>query len=146
MFRMGRMETRGREPPARGEHYGRHRIHAHARERRLKLQLTENTMRVRVDEAELARLLTGTTLTLCVVHAGRSLLRLQTVLGHEPGFAGDSSWTLVLPRDAVCDYVRTLPRRDALRIALSEDESLVVMFEVDVRDSVRVRKAPSAGR
>lgn len=120
----------------------------------MKLQLQPGSLRLRVSEAELAQLLQGTSLRLDLVHGPMRLLALDVRL-HEPPFAdgaacaldagdGAQQWRLVLPMSAIREYARTLPRRDALVLAPSPQHggagpALAVLFEVDVRDSMRVR-------
>jgi len=116
----------------------------------MKLQLQGQRMRLRLDEAELARLLAGET----VVNATalgqgahfRQSLRLhattQPTLQPTPG-----EWRVGLPQAAVRDYVQRLPCRDALEFALdcAGGMELLLHFEVDVRDSLQMRGARRRG-
>lgn len=106
----------------------------------MKLQIQSNTLRLRIDERELSELLAGSTLEL-VLHANRKpLLELQVALAAELQFDSESShWRLQLSETELRAYIETLPRRDALSLALADDLSLD--FEVDVRDSIRERGA-----
>lgn len=112
----------------------------------MKLQIHGQSLRLRLDEAELARLL-----------AGESISN-TTDLGAGEGFgqwlalhadaaprlrASPGGWRLWLPDAAVRDYVTRLPCREALRFELDTEGgvALSLHFEVDVRDSLQVRGA-----
>jgi len=110
----------------------------------MKLQLQGQRMRLRLDEAELARLLAGDTIV-NATELGAGLHFFQW-LGLHAGTAPilqatPGEWRLQLPEAAVRDYVGRLPCRDALGFELDMDGSAVVSlhFEVDVRDSLQVR-------
>lgn len=111
----------------------------------MKLQIEDQRLRFRISEAELTRLLAGTTLS-DETRLGPSdhrwrHLRLQPGTGPRLDW-GDGQITLHLPRTAVEDYAASLPRRDALRFTLDcAGEAVTLDFEVDVRDSVRTRLA-----
>lgn len=118
----------------------------------MKLQLQPQRLRVRISEAELARLLGGETLRFGLAHAGSTLLEFAVRLGEVPASArvecsrapgGDARWQLTLPEPVVRAYAGTLPRRDALVLEVGRDEGpdslRAVSFEVDVRDSLVVR-------
>ena len=111
----------------------------------MKLQLQLQTIRFRINEAELAQLLAGKPVgnvtalpngdgfesTVNLVAA--DVASLETFPGR---------WHLLLPRAAVLAYVDRLPCRDSLVFNLrvkGGDTSLELCFEVDVRDSVRAR-------
>lgn len=111
----------------------------------MKLQLQTQTLRFRINEAELAELLAGkpvgnTTLLpngdvfeSAINLAATDVASLETF----PGL-----WHFQLPRAAVLAYVDRLPCRDSLEFNLplkGDGTSLEVCFEVDVRDSVRAR-------
>ena len=112
----------------------------------MKLQIHGQRLRLRLDEAELARLLAGETIAnttdrgagggfgpWLTLHAD-AVPRLQSAPG---------GWRLWLPEAAVRDYVTRLPCREALCFALETDAgaTLSLHFEVDVRDSLQVRGA-----
>lgn len=109
----------------------------------MKLQLRPGALRLRVDEAELQRLLDGEELSLALRHSARVVLELRVRLADTAALALTEIWRLRLPRSAVLDYVQTLPRRDALVVAAqgAGDDALHLEFEVDVRDSISVRGA-----
>jgi hypothetical protein len=112
----------------------------------MKLQLQGQRMRLRLDEAELARLLAdepivnatglGTGLGFC--QSLRLHADAQPTLQATPG-----EWQVGLPGAAVRDYVQRLPCRDALEFTLACDDGavLALAFEVDVRDSLKMRGA-----
>ena len=112
----------------------------------MKLQLQGQRMRLRVDEAELARLLAGEAIVNATELGPGSRfsqsLRLhadaQPTLQATPG-----EWQVGLPGAAVRDYVQRLPCREALEFALACDGNAAVSlhFEVDVRDSLQLRGA-----
>lgn len=106
----------------------------------MKLQIQSNTLRLRIDERELADLLAGKTLELALQWQGASLLELQVMLASALHFsARGAAWRMQLPDDALRAYAEALPRRDALSLRLADE--LTLDFEVDVRDSLRERGA-----
>lgn len=109
----------------------------------MKLQLQNDNLRVRIDEAELTALQAGETLRLALGRMPDPLFSLRVVLGEALSLqSGASSWQLAMPRTAIHDYVRTLPNRHALELPLlDEGQALTLQFEVDVRDSLQVRGA-----
>ncbi|HEX5755538.1 MAG TPA: hypothetical protein VFY12_04220 [Arenimonas sp.] len=106
----------------------------------MKLQIQNTNLRLRIDERELADLLAGGTLALALHAQRKPLLDVQVQLAPSLGLASESShWRLQLPDAELRAYAQTLPRRDALSLALADD--LRLDFEVDVRDSIRERGA-----
>ena len=117
----------------------------------MKLQLHGQRMRLRLDEAELARLLAGETIV-NATDLGTGIHFCQR-LGLHAGTApmvqampGD--WRLHLPETIVRDYVGRLPCREALGFELDSSDRtadggtvLSLRFEVDVRDSLQLRGA-----
>lgn len=110
----------------------------------MKVQLQEQAMRLRLDEAELAQLLAGESVenltrfggnggwgTAVSLHGGDQAVLLD----------GGTYCRLVLPREAVDGLAGRLPCRDGLGFALYLDDgtTLQLQFDVDVRDSVRQR-------
>lgn len=105
----------------------------------MKLQFTDGALRIRVDEAELARLRDGATLRLSPRLVGRELFRFELALGEPAGAAaGEGAHRVLVPADMLDAYAATLPRRDALALG-RDDDGLHLEFEVDVRDSIAVR-------
>jgi len=112
----------------------------------MKLQLQGQRMRLRLDEAELARLLAGEVIVNATeVGAGSRFSQslclhadAQPTLQATPG-----EWQVGLPEAAVRDYVQRLPCREALEFALAYegDAVLSLHFEIDVRDSLQLRGA-----
>jgi hypothetical protein len=113
----------------------------------VKLQVQEQSLRVRVTEAELQDLLSGSALRLDLRFDGQGLLALEVATGPETSLQPGAVWRLRLSDTALRDYAETLPRRDALVAGLtgSGGESLRLEFDVDVRDSVKVRGARKGG-
>lgn len=109
----------------------------------MKLQLQPGSLRVRIDEAELAALLAGNPLQLQIGFGSEVLVSLTLTLAEQLSLVPGAGWHLSLPESLLRDYVATLPRRDALTFALPVpgDEPLRLDFEVDVRDSLVVRGA-----
>lgn len=113
----------------------------------MKLQVQQQSVRVRVGEAELQDLLSGKSLRLDVTFGGTRLFGLHVVCGPETSLEPGSVWRLRLSETALRVYAETLPRRDALNVGLAGScgEPLRLEFEVDVRDSVKVRGPRKGG-
>jgi hypothetical protein len=113
----------------------------------VKLQVQAQSLRVRVTEAELQDLLSGSSLRLDLRFDGQDLLALEVATGAETSLQPGAVWRLRLSGTALRVYAEALPRRDALVVGLtgSGGESLRLEFEVDVRDSVKVR-GPRKGK
>ena len=118
----------------------------------MKLQLQGQRVRLRVDEAELARLLSGETVVNRTLLGASSEFSQWLVLaaGSGAGEAAknvpslvmrDGNWHVALPRSAVEAYAGQLPCRHALgfELDLGGAEMVGVDFEVDVRDSLKAR-------
>ena len=115
----------------------------------MKVQLQGQSLRLRIGEDELARLLAGEDVANQTRLAGavlRHVVRLAP--GELPVAAVEGGgWIFGLPDAAVRDYVARLPCRDALELGLGDGEAaLKLAFEVDVRDSVRRRGPPQRRR
>lgn len=116
----------------------------------MKVQMQDQSLRIRISEAELARLQSGETVgnvTRLPGHAGHHQA-VRLVDGGEPSLVSTGErWIYQLPRDQLDSYVARLPCRDALtaRLPVGEGMELGVDFEVDVRDSVRSRGTPRRG-
>jgi hypothetical protein len=107
----------------------------------MKVRIQETSLRVRIDEAELAELLAGGVLRMQVVVNARNLFSLRVGLAGDVSLALEGEdWRLDLPEADVLAYVATLPRRDALAFELAyTGAALRIDFEVDVRDSRKLR-------
>ncbi|HDS1581511.1 hypothetical protein [uncultured Stenotrophomonas sp.] len=110
----------------------------------MKVQLQDQSVRLRLDEAELARLLAGESVENMTRFGGAEGWGLAVSLhgGEQPVLLdGGTFCRLVLPRDAVLSLSARLPCRDGLsfELALEEGGLLQLQFDVDVRDSVRQR-------
>jgi len=114
----------------------------------MKLQIEGQHLRVRIDEDELARLLAGN-----AVHAHTRFaeafamvieLKLQADAATAKLTGQADAWRIALPEAAVCDHAGRLPTRDGLRFLLpgrSPGDELTLLFDVDVRDSVKRRRS-----
>ena len=133
----------------------------------MKVQLQGQSLRLRIDEDELAVLLAGGDVVNATQAAPGAGVRQQVRLLPGAPQASDTSggaksqadgaavmfdacghdWAFSLPEAAVREYVARLPCRDALEFELpGGDPPLTLAFEVDVRDSVRRRGAPQRRR
>ncbi len=110
----------------------------------MKLQIQAQTLRFRIDEAELARLLAGETI-LNTTDLGRGGAFSQSLGLHAAPVARlegpPGAWRVLLPESTVRGYVPRLPCRDALGFDLptAGAGALSLRFEVDVRDSLQHR-------
>lgn len=115
----------------------------------MKLQIEGQQLRVRVDEGELAQLLAGQTVAARTQFADAFAIDMTLRLrpGDEATFAGRAeAWLIDLPEAAVREHAARLPTRDGLRFRLAtrtEAAALELLFDVDVRDSMR-RRGPRA--
>ena len=111
----------------------------------MKVQINGQHLRFRIDEGELARLLSEG-----LVQAHSQLVsdfglvqRVRIVDSGAAAFsAGAGLWTLRVPRDELLAYAQRLPCREGLEYLFDINPSgpaLQVDLEVDVRDSVRAR-------
>jgi hypothetical protein len=108
----------------------------------MRVQLEGQTLRLRVDEAELAQLLSGSFVEnrtqLPDGHVEVQSVRLANALawGRE-----DAIWNIDLPEADVRALGNRLPSRDGLHFHFqsSTAQILEVLFDVDVRDSTRRR-------
>ncbi|WP_109124972.1 hypothetical protein [Dyella sp. C11] len=110
----------------------------------MKLQIEGQSLRVRVNEDELAVLLGERP----VVGRTRFTLQmslsctLQAVPSNAARFDGQpDAWTIDLPLDDVRAHAARLPTREGLSFQLESGEGapLELRFDVDVRDSVKHR-------
>lgn len=110
----------------------------------MKIQLQGQSLRLRIDEAELARLQVGESIENLTRLPGRCALRqqLQLVDAATPTLQLlEDGFGFGLPADALADYVARLPCRDGLVFSMPIDaaSAIEIHFEVDVRDSVKNR-------
>lgn len=111
----------------------------------MKVQLQDQTLRLRIDEAELARLLDGAAVGNRTQWPDGRLEVQQLMLGDAHGWWREADgWQIVLNAAEVRVFASRLPSRDGLEIALAVPggEPLQLTFDVDVRDSVRHRRQP----
>ena len=112
----------------------------------MKLQIEGQNLRVRINEDELARLLGGDSVVAHSRFAGAftlsCTLRLHT--GQQAQIAGAAdAWTVIVPEAAVREHAARLPTREGLAFVLpgsGDGDTLELLFDVDVRDSVRHRR------
>ena len=111
----------------------------------MKLQIEAQHLRIRIDEDELARLLAGNVIAGHTQFAKAFMMHFTLRLQHEiePVLAGyTDAWQIGLPEAAVREHAARLPTREGLRYLLPCEQgvdALELLFDVDVRDSVRRR-------
>ncbi len=110
----------------------------------MKVQLQGQALRLRIDEAELARLQAGDVVEnrTCLPEGEACLQQLRLGEATTAMLTGSAAaWVLALPAADLSGYVQRLPCKNGLLYALTAagGETLQVEFEVDVRDSARVR-------
>ncbi|KRG43958.1 hypothetical protein ARC78_06445 [Stenotrophomonas pictorum JCM 9942] len=109
----------------------------------MKVQIHRQSIRLRIDEAELARLLAGQRVEnhtrLAAERCWSQTLRL--VPSGEVLITGDTAILQIsLPRDAVLALQARLPCRDGLSFDVAAGgEPLQLRLDVDIRDSLRQR-------
>lgn len=113
----------------------------------MKVQLLGQSLRLRLDEDELAALLAGAVVANETALAGAALRQtLRLGPGGPAVEAAPGDWAFTLPEAEVRAYAARLPSREGLAFRLGEGgAALALAFEVDVRDSVR-RRGPPARR
>ena len=106
----------------------------------MKITIRQQSLCVRVDEAELALLLAGERIGITCRHGRQALLCMDITLGGDTTLTTGASegWHLQIHDEAILAYASGLPRRDALVVGLPDGPPLE--FEVDVRDSARLRR------
>lgn len=113
----------------------------------MKLQIEAQHLRVRIDESELAQLLAGDAIHARTHFAGAFAIHFELSLAaaEAANLAGPAEvWKISLPEAAVRDHASRLPTREGLRFVLSDggaEAELTLLFDVDVRDSVRRRRS-----
>lgn len=106
----------------------------------MRVQQRGQSLRLRIDEAELARLLAGDTVENATRWPDGRIERQQLALAGLPGWQRtEAGWRMWLPADAVRVLAARLPSRDGLsfEVPVAADGSMQVVFDVDVRDSAR---------
>lgn len=111
----------------------------------MKLQIEGQSLRVRINEDELARLLAGESVIAHTRFATAFALScaLRLGAGDEARFSGQpDAWLVEVPEIAVREHAARLPTREGLSFVLpgGEGGALELLFDVDVRDSVRHRR------
>jgi hypothetical protein len=112
----------------------------------MKLQLENQSLRVRINEDELSCLLNGEAVVALTRFPEAFALRASLRLGqidtpHLDGTVDD--WLLTLPRGDVRELATRLPTREGLHYQLPfpKGGELELLFDVDVRDSTKRRRA-----
>lgn len=110
----------------------------------MRIQQQGQTLRLRISESELARLMNGKTLVQSVYWPDGMAEHRQLRLGAD--FAWQrrpDGWVVTLPESEVMQLVARLPSRQGLEFEspVPGAKALRVVFEVDVRDSVDKRGA-----
>ena len=113
----------------------------------MKLQIEGQSLRVRIGEDELARLMAGDAIASSTRFAEAFALTctLRLGAGDDACFSGPpDAWLIELPQGKVRDHAQRLPTREGLKFILAgtgEGAALELLFDVDVRDSVRRRRS-----
>ena len=110
----------------------------------MKIQLHAQSLRVRIDEAEFQQLLSGDIVENVTFPGPATSWRFALRIGEHdfPELECRSlDWSLQLPSELVHALASRLPSRDGLELSLpgGNGQELIVRFDVDVRDSTRVR-------
>jgi len=115
----------------------------------MKVQLKQQTLRLRIDEAELERLLAGDVLDNATVWPDGRATHQQLELADGPGWRRrDDGWRIQLADDDVRALAGRLPSLDGLHAAIPVPghAPLELQCDVDVRDSTRRRYPKKASR
>lgn len=113
----------------------------------MKLQIEGQSLRVRIGEDELSRLMAGEAIVSSTRFAGAFVMTctLRLGIGDEARFSGPpDAWLIEVPGAKVRDHAQRLPTREGLKFLLAdrdEGDALELLFDVDVRDSVRQRRS-----
>lgn len=111
----------------------------------MKLQIEAQKLRVRVNEQELARLLAGAPVESHTRFAAAFCMQVTLTLTPQAdaSLSGQpQAWLIALPLAAVREHTASLPSREGLHFTLAgavDEPPLELLFDVDVRDSVRRR-------
>jgi len=112
----------------------------------MRVQLEGQTLRLRVDEAELAQLLAGgDAANRTHLPDGRTEMQHVRVAAQLSWQRDDAHWHIGLPEPEVRALSARLPSREGLRFELPTPDggTLQLLFDVDVRDSTRKRMPKS---
>lgn len=113
----------------------------------MKVQIRQQAVRLRIDEAELTRLLAGETLSNDTRWPDGQTRHQQLVLAEHDDWQRDPDGWHVSLAAAVRELARHLPSRDGLHVELPcpDGPPLNIRFDIDVRDSTRQRlSSPSS--
>ena len=112
----------------------------------MRVQLEGQSLRLRIDEDELARLLDGGSVDNRTSLPDGHVQMQQLSLASRIDWRRENTvWHISLPEKEVRSLSERLPTRDGLQFSLSTSsgEILQIVFDVDVRDSAR-RRLPKA--
>ncbi|MBB3226033.1 hypothetical protein FHW69_000623 [Luteibacter sp. Sphag1AF] len=111
----------------------------------MKVQLQGHTVRLRIDEDELSELLSGVSIIGTTAFGSLFLMRYALSLHAHPhcrigGQAAD--WRIDLPEAEVREFSTRLPSKEGLIFDMPTAgvDAMRVLFDVDVKDSVRRRR------
>jgi hypothetical protein len=113
----------------------------------MKFQIEGQKLRIRIDEDELARLLAGEALNARTGFADVFAIsfEVRTTPADGATFSGQAdAWQIGLPDAALREHASRLPTREGLHYTLAakgNGDALELLFDVDVRDSVRHRRS-----
>lgn len=108
----------------------------------MRVQLEGQSLRLRIDEAELVQLLSGNTVqNRTVLPDGRIETHGIRLALHIAWRRDDAIWLVDLPEADVRALSERLPSRDGLQFSLPTPTgaAMQILFDVDVRDSTRKR-------
>ncbi|TAN07557.1 MAG: hypothetical protein EPN38_04980 [Rhodanobacteraceae bacterium] len=108
----------------------------------MRVQFQAQSLRLRIDEAELARLLDGEMLVNTTCWPDGSTTQQRLAVSKANGWRRDGSgWCVMLAEASVRALASRLPSRDGLHTELPVPDGapLEVLFDIDVRDSTHRR-------
>lgn len=109
----------------------------------MRVQQQGQSLRLRIDEAELTALLAGDMVDNQTRWPDGHVEQQQLVLATQYGWQRIADgWRVALTDTTVRELVARLPSRDGLQfdLMLPDGDALHVLFDVDVRDSVHQRR------
>jgi hypothetical protein len=113
----------------------------------MKLQIEGQHLRVRIGEDELAQLLAGEPVRSSTQFAKAFAMActLRLAARDDAQLTGQpEAWVIELPAASVREHAERLPTREGLAFTLNglkPADELELLFDVDVRDSVRQRRS-----